>query len=343
MSAPTSSGLGGSGSSRATRLRGQRPAARIAEPEEHTAERAHRPRGVGQVAASLEGGDRLLQRLGRLAEASGMEGGLAEAGQRPGPFGMPGGGEGECPLETRQGRGGVEAEGALAGQAEEPSARVLRARPPARSVRRPGRAPARSRSGRRGRRRGPRPGRGLSTRSSRRQRHGGWPVRRGGAGCRRRPGRGCARTHTPPRPPSTTAGPDAPAPSATAPADVVVTCARSRSPICGDRTGPEHLPDHRRIRQQRLRVRLQRVQPGGDQRLHRLRERHLRTLPQLPARALPDQQVAVFQQPHELLRIERVAAGTLEDRLLQLGRQHRRVQAAPRRAGRSPPARAAPG
>ena len=41
-----------------------------------------------------------------------------------------------------------------------------------------------------------------------------------------------------------------------------------------------------------------------------------------------DEQVAVLQQAHELLREERVATGALEDRLLQLGRQHRRLEQA---------------
>jgi hypothetical protein len=95
--------------------------------------------------------------------------------------------------------------------------------------------------------------------------------------------------------------------------------------VC-DRAGPEDLADHRCIRQQRLGIRLERVQTGGDQRVHGVREEHLRPAPQLPARAFPDEEVPILEQPDELLRVERVAAGTFEDRPLQISRQHRRLQ-----------------
>ena len=49
-----------------------------------------------------------------------MVGGLAEAGERRGPLGMARRGERERPLEARERGGGVEAERAFPGEAEEP-------------------------------------------------------------------------------------------------------------------------------------------------------------------------------------------------------------------------------
>ena len=93
-----------------------------------------------------------------------------------------------------------------------------------------------------------------------------------------------------------------------------------------DRTGPEDLPDHRGVGEHRLRVCRQRVQACGDQGLDRVGERDLGPFPQLPARALLDQQVLVLQQAHELLGVERVPTGALQDRLLELGGDHGRLQ-----------------
>ena len=121
------------------------------------------------------------------------------------------------------------------------------------------------------------------------------------------------------------------------------TSARSRSPIWATRSGPEHLADHGSVGQQRLRLRLQRVEARGDQRLHRIGERHLRTLPQLPARAGPDEQVAVLaaagRTPRRRAGCRRPGRGSAAaPRPAAPSRP-----AAPRRAGRSPPATAAPG
>ena len=88
----------------------------------------------------------------------------------------------------------------------------------------------------------------------------------------------------------------------------------------GERPRPEDLADYRSIREERLRAGLERVQARGDQGLNRIGEGNFRACPQLPARALPGEKVAIPEQPHELLRVERVAARTLEDRPLQLGR-----------------------
>ena len=69
----------------------------------------------------------------------------------------------------------------------------------------------------------------------------------------------------------------------------------------GQRAHPEHLPEHGRVLKQALPLRRERVQAGGDQRLQTLRQLHL-----------AGTQVAVGEQAHELLRIERVAARPLQ-------------------------------
>ena len=97
-------------------------------------------------------------------------------------------------------------------------------------------------------------------------------------------------------------------------------------------TRPEDLPDHGGVGEKRLHVGVEGVETGRDQRLHRLRERHLDAFLQPPCRTVAHDQVAVFQQPYELLRKERVAAGAVEDRLLQLRREHRRLEQAGERA-----------
>ena len=88
VSAPTSSGEGPSGSRSSSASSRERPLPWVAEPAEHEAERAHRAGGGGDLTGRTEGRDRLLQRLGCLGVASGLAGGLAEAGERLGSFGM---------------------------------------------------------------------------------------------------------------------------------------------------------------------------------------------------------------------------------------------------------------
>ena len=83
--------------------------ARVAETEEHVGERAHRPCGSTNVARRLEGADRLLECVSRLGQASAVESGLAEAGERRGPFRVAGWGERERPLKARESSGGIEA------------------------------------------------------------------------------------------------------------------------------------------------------------------------------------------------------------------------------------------
>ena len=67
-----------------------------------------------------------------------------------------------------------------------------------------------------------------------------------------------------------------------------------------ERAEPEDLADHSRVLQQRLLLGLQRVEPRGDDALHRLGQR------QVVVRC------ALGQHTDELLRVQRVAAGAVE-------------------------------
>ena len=82
-----------------------------------------------------------------------------------------------------------------------------------------------------------------------------------------------------------------------------------------ERAGPEDLAQHRRVLEQALAVGAQRVEAGGDQRLHGVR--HL-----LDRRRLS----SVREQAHELLGVEGVSARALEQFPLRLGRQHRPLE-----------------
>ena len=86
----------------------------------------------------------------------------------------------------------------------------------------------------------------------------------------------------------------------------------------GERSRPKHLADHRGVLEQALALRRERVQASGDQGLHRVGEGHLLE------RA--GQQVAVAEQAHELLRVQRVAPGAVEQGLLGRRRQHRPLE-----------------
>ena len=81
----------------------------------------------------------------------------------------------------------------------------------------------------------------------------------------------------------------------------------------GQGTAPEHLADHGGVLEQALALLREGVQPGGNQRLDRVR--HL--LDHLPA---------VGQQAHELLREKGVASRPLQQRPLRLRRQHRALE-----------------
>ena len=80
----------------------------------------------------------------------------------------------------------------------------------------------------------------------------------------------------------------------------------------GQGTDPEHLPEHGRVLEQALPLRRKRVQAGGDQRLQALRQIRLRQGLSLRLQA------AIGEQPHELLRVERIAARPLEHCPLEL-------------------------
>ena len=92
----------------------------------------------------------------------------------------------------------------------------------------------------------------------------------------------------------------------------------------GERAGPEDLAHHGGVLEQALALGGERVQAGGDQRLHRVGDLLDR----------PAQLTAVGEQTHELLRVERVAARPLEQRLLCLRRQDRALEERGEEAGR---------
>ena len=79
------------------------------------------------------------------------------------------------------------------------------------------------------------------------------------------------------------------------------------------------------------------VEAGGDQRLHRGRERHLGALPELPARAVPHEQVAVLAAAGRTPR-RRAGCPPARSRIgcCSSAGMHGASRAAPRRDGRSP-------
>ena len=79
-----------------------------------------------------------------------------------------------------------------------------------------------------------------------------------------------------------------------------------------ERPGPEHLPDHRRVLEQRLLVPLQPVQASRDQSLYRFGHGQL---------VVGGAQLPVGDHARELLGVERVATGAREHGSLHLGRQ----------------------
>jgi hypothetical protein len=78
---------------------------------------------------------------------------------------------------------------------------------------------------------------------------------------------------------------------------------------CRKRSRPEDLADDGRVLEQALTLGAQRVEPSRDQRLQRLRYGHVVARP-------------LAQHLHELLRVERVTAGAIEQPLLRLGRKN---------------------
>lgn len=101
-----------------------------------------------------------------------------------------------------------------------------------------------------------------------------------------------------------------------------------------DRAGPEHLPDHSGVGEEGLAVRWQGVQAGRDQGLHSVGERDLSVLGEHPCRACLNEKVLVLEEPDELLGIQRVTTGPVQDRGLQLGRDDAGVQQRTHQPGR---------
>ena len=108
--------------------------------------------GLGwQVAACVEGGDRLLQRLFRVAVSAGVLGGLGEADESVRPVRVAVGVSASARSRLVSAAVGVQPERAFSGEREEPPRRVFQRRLPGLPVRRRGRGQGRWRSGRRAR------------------------------------------------------------------------------------------------------------------------------------------------------------------------------------------------
>ncbi len=71
------------------------------------------------LAAGTEGGERLVERRGRIARPPRLEGSVRPADEEIGPLRILGGRQPERPDEPRFGLGGIEAERTLAGEREE--------------------------------------------------------------------------------------------------------------------------------------------------------------------------------------------------------------------------------
>ena len=108
-----------------------------------------------------------------------------------------------------------------------------------------------------------------------------------------------------------------------------------------NRAGPEHLPDDGGVLEEGLAVDGQRVEPGGDERLNGVGEWRYRRRCASPAALV--EELSVAEHPDELLRVQRVAAGPLEQELLRLGGKHGLLEQAQRPGGRSRCRRAARG
>ncbi len=101
----------------------------------------------------------------------------------------------------------------------------------------------------------------------------------------------------------------------------------------GQGARPEDPAGHGRVLDQRLARRREHVEPGRDQRLDAVREGDGGG-GQPHHRAGADQQAPVGEQPDELLGVQRVAAGPLQQRRLDLGGQHRLAEQAGDQPGR---------
>ncbi len=186
-----------------------------------------------------------------------------------------------------------------------------------------------ARSGERGSRRGPRAAPPPSPRSSRRPpRASRRAARAGSAGTRRRE-RARARRRTPPRRRSrdTRTGPDELAAHELVQARR--TSSRSRLPTAADGAGPEDPAHDRGVVQECLSVRAERVEPC----------RHQAPAPS-PGTVRSSTSAALGEHARELLGVERVSTGALEEHGLRLRGKQRTARGGPAGAGRPPPSRA---
>src|SRR6266566_2273184 len=94
----------------------------------------------------------------------------------------------------------------------------------------------------------------------------------------------------------------------------------------GQRTGPEDLPKHGCVLDQLLVGWVQRVEARRDHALHRLRQRQLLPLVELPAASGLDQEPTVLEHADVLLGEERISLGSLEDSRLDLSRKQHLVK-----------------
>ena len=89
----------------------------------------------------------------------------------------------------------------------------------------------------------------------------------------------------------------------------------------GHRPHPEGTTDDRCVGEQRLALRAEQIETGGDQGSDRVRQRHLGAALEGDLAGALFEEAAVLQEADELLGKERVAAAALEDQGLQVGGQ----------------------
>ena len=94
----------------------------------------------------------------------------------------------------------------------------------------------------------------------------------------------------------------------------------------GQPGGPEDLADHGGVLDELLLGGRERVEARGDHPLHRLGQRQLALGVELPPVRAVDEEAAILEHPHVLLRVERVAAGPRQHARLDLGRQQRLLE-----------------
>ena len=98
--------------------------------------------------------------------------------------------------------------------------------------------------------------------------------------------------------------------------------------------GPEFLPYHRGVLEHGLGFWAELVQPGRDQGLDRVGEPDVRALGQGPRPTVLNEEALILQHADELLCVQGVAAGPLEEQGLDLGREDLLPQEGGHQAGR---------